>query len=390
MGVLVREKPAGSGIWWIFVNHQGKHKARKIGRDRNLAREIARKIEARLVLGGMGLPGMEAAPTFKSYAATWLTVNVAATCKPSTQKSYRELLHRHVQPVFGDEPVTTISRLKVKQFLLKKIGAGFAPSTVGHMRSVISGVLNLAVDDGIIMANPAHRLGKLFKQKPINQEVNPLTREELKDLLKTFETTFPRHYAMALTLARTGMRLGEVLALKWEDVDFRGRFIEVKRSLSLGRVETPKSGKSRRVDMSLQLAGVLEALRHQRKRETMQKGWKEVPSWVFVNEKGKALDHSHWRNRVFHKALEKAGLRKIRIHDLWHTFASLLIQAGEPLPYIRDQLGHHSIKITVDIYGHLAPGGNKAAVDRLDDPQFDASTCNLCATKSKKGVAIIG
>ena len=76
---------------------------------------------------------------------------------------------------------------------------------------------------------------------------------------------------------------------------------------------------------------------------------------------------NNWRRRVFNKALKKAGLRQIRIHDLRHTYASLLIQAGESLAYVRDQLGHHSIKVTVDIYGHLAPEGNKAAVDKLDD-----------------------
>jgi integrase len=92
-----------------------------------------------------------------------------------------------------------------------------------------------------------------------------------------------------------------------------------------------------------------------------------VPEWISINRGGKLLNKDNWRNRVFHKALEKAGLRKIRVHDLKHTYAALLIQTGEPLPYIRNQLGHGSIKVTVDIYGHLAPEGNKAAVGRLDD-----------------------
>ena len=79
------------------------------------------------------------------------------------------------------------------------------------------------------------------------------------------------------------------------------------------------------------------------------------------------IDDVNLRKRVFNKALEKAGMRLIRIHDLRHTFASLLIQNGESLAYVKDQLGHHSIQITVDIYGHLVPGANRQAVDRLDD-----------------------
>lgn len=161
------------------------------------------------------------------------------------------------------------------------------------------------------------------------------------------------------------MRLGEAMALQWGDIDFHGRFINVQRSISKGVIGTPKSGKSRRVDMSKQLAEALWNLRNQRRIETLEKGWGKVPEWVFISETGTSLIEHHWRLRVFAKALEKAGLRRIRIHDLRHTYASLLIQAGESLAYVRDQLGHHSIKVTVDIYGHLAPEGNKGSSGSL-------------------------
>ena len=99
----------------------------------------------------------------------------------------------------------------------------------------------------------------------------------------------------------------------------------------------------------------------------VERQWGEVPDLVFLTEAGKMIHSDIFRRREFKRALEKAGLRKIRIHDLRHSYASQLIQAGESLAYIRDQLGHHSIKVTVDVYGHLAPEGNKSAVDRLDD-----------------------
>jgi integrase len=88
---------------------------------------------------------------------------------------------------------------------------------------------------------------------------------------------------------------------------------------------------------------------------------------VFCNEEGNPLDGDNLRHRVFYKVLAKAGLRRIRFHDLRHTFASLLIQNGESLTYVRDQLGHSSIQVTIDISGHLIPGANRQAVDRLDD-----------------------
>ena len=142
--------------------------------------------------------------------------------------------------------------------------------------------------------------------------------------------------------------------------------------------------------MSHQLAETLKNLKHNRKLETVKRGWKSVPKWVFVNGEGHTLDGNNWRKRIFDKVLEKAELRKIRVHDLRHTYASLLIQAGESLAYVRDQLGHHSIKVTVDIYGHLAPEGNKEAVDKLDDPGLNATIRNLSATKTIKGLSQTG
>lgn len=254
------------------------------------------------------------------------------------------------------------------------------------MKSVISGTLNLAVDDEVIASNPALQLGKIQKAKNSADACDFLTREELSLLLSTIHEHFPQHYPLALTLARTGLRFGEALALQWGDIDLNGRFIKVQRSFSRGKLDKPKSGKSRQIDMSMQLKQALSGVKHNRTAEMVQRGWAALPEWVFVTEHGTPVDKDNWRRRTFKKALEKAGLRKIRVHDLRHTYASLLIQAGESLAYVRDQLGHHSIKVTVDIYGHLTPGGNKCAVDRLDDNP-DATTRNLSATTKEKGLS---
>lgn len=383
MAVKVKERPEGSGVYWIYIDHQGKRKAKKIGRDKRLAQDVAKQIEAKLVLGQMNLTKKEERQIpFKEYSDKWITITVPAVCKRSTLKDYEGILRNYVLPVFGTMPINKINRLMVKEYLMKKLNDGLSPSSVNHMKNVLSGIFNLAVDDQIIMVNPAHRLGKLIK--PMNRKLRsePLTREELSTLLESFRRHFPRHYPMALLLARTGMRVGEAMALQWGDIDFNGRFLSIERGFSRGRIETPKNGKTRRVDMSKQLTEVLYNLKAERKKQTLERGWKRVPDWVFINDEGNPIDKDNWKGRVFDKALEKAQLRRIRVHDLRHTFASLLIQAGESLPYIRDQLGHHSIRVTVDIYGHLAPGGNKEAVDRLDD---DATIRNLYATKKSKG-----
>lgn len=388
MGVKIKERPEGSGIWWIFINHNGKRKAKLIGKNKRLAQEAAKKIEAKLTLGDFGIEKDEKQfVVFSDYAKRWIDVTIPATCKESSLRDYQGLLKNHILPIFGNLKINEINRLIVKDFLMKKSNGGFASSTVTHMKNTISGVLNMAVDDEIIAINPAHRLGKVIHSKSMRLEVDPLNKQELTVLLATFKEHYPRHYPMALTLARTGMRLGEAIGLQWGDIDFNSRFINLQRGLSRSKIETPKNGKTRRVDMSMQLTETLKELRQQRRIEAVKKGWGEVPEWVFISSDGTHLDGSSWRRRIFNKALERSGLRRVNIHSLRHAYASLLIQAGESLAYIRDQLGHHSIKVTVDIYGHLAPEGNKAAVDRLDD---DATTRNPGATKIKKELTITG
>ncbi|MCX5852955.1 MAG: tyrosine-type recombinase/integrase [Deltaproteobacteria bacterium] len=378
MGVKVKERFPGE--WWIYIHHNGRRKAKKIGKDKRLALEVAQKIGAKLTLGDMKLLQEDEVNTFGHYADGWINLSVPATCKPSTERDYKIILDKHVLPVFKNIAVNEINRPMIKNFLLSKVNEGFATSTISHMKIVLSGVLSHAVDDEVIPANPAHRLGKLIKSKSPQLDVEPLTRKELSILLKTFKKRFPHYYPLVLTLARTGMRLGEALALQWGDVDFNGRFIAIQRNMVRGEIGTPKSGKSRRVDMSRQLTETLFNMKQSRKVERLE----NREDWIFTSSVGTPMDGDCFRSRVFSLALTKAKLRKIRIHDLRHSYASALIQAGESLAYVRNQLGHHSIKVTVDIYGHLAPEGNKEAVDRLDDATFR----NPDATKKKRAQAI--
>ena len=135
-------------------------------------------------------------------------------------------------------------------------------------------------------------------------------------------------YPLFLCAVRTGLRLGELLALQWPDIDFNGRFTEVRRNLVAGRVTTPKNGKTRRVDMSAQLTATLKALLQARKKETLENGWGSVPEWTFCTESGGPLDGDNLRHRVFYKLLEKAELRRVRFHDLRHTLRACCSRTG--------------------------------------------------------------
>ncbi len=148
-------------------------------------------------------------------------------------------------------------------------------------------------------------------------------------------------------------------------MDWHGGFLIVERNLVRGVLTSPKSHQRRWVDLSTQLASVLQAWRRLQLARWLKKG-EDLPLWVFPSLEGTALEERNVRH-VFKRMLEQAELRQIRIHDLRHTFASLLLQQGESVVYVKEQLGHASIQITVDTYGHLIPGANRGAVDRLDD-----------------------
>lgn len=366
MGVTVRQKEKGRGKpWWVFIAHENKRKSIRVG-DKAAAESLASKIREKLKAGELKITPETKAPTFGEYARKWLEGYGETHLKYSTLKGYEAILRVHLGG-FLEKPLDQITRTEIKNLIYDKLGGGLTLKTVTNIKALVSSVLTHALEDELIPANPTSRLGRFIKKKDPKKEINPLTREEARNLLEVMEEHHPRYYPFFLCALRTGMRLGELLALEWGDIDFRGGFVEVRRGYVRGQITTPKNGKTRRIDMSGQLAETLKALQVERKKEVLAKGWREVPEQVFVNEQGGIIHEANLRNRVFFKALAKAGLRRIRIHDLRHSFASLLIQNGESLAYVKEQLGHHSISITVDIYGHLVPGANRQAVDRLDD-----------------------
>jgi integrase len=373
MGVRVRFY---RGDWWVFVTHKGRRRSKKVG-DEQTARTVARQIRERLALGDLGLFA-KSAPTFQTYATTWLTQGAGAR-KPSTQRFYGFNLTLHITPVLGPKRVSAIARADCREVIAMCRAKGLKPASMRGINRTLSAVLSQAVEDGHLAANPAFRMGKYLRdQDATTSEIHPWTGDEAAQFLTWVETHARHWHPFFLCALRTGMRLGELLALEWRDLDFENRLIQVRRAWVSGRLTTPKNKQRRRVDMSLKLADTLRGLRTAQRKTAWQRK-ETVPETVFVMpdlvrivEEQRTLvtagrvDGDNLRRRVFYVLIAKAGVPEIRLQDLRHTFASLLIQNGESLAYVRDQLGHSSIQVTVDIYGHLVPGANRAAVDRLD------------------------
>jgi integrase len=191
------------------------------------------------------------------------------------------------------------------------------------------------------------------------------------------------YYPLLYVLAKTGLRLGEAVALRWDDMDLVAREITVSRTFGMGRIGTPKSGKTRRVDLSVALARFLESLDADRKAEALAAG-REPSPLVFPGRDDQHFDQSRI-SKVFKRVLKAAGLpSSLSPHALRHTFAIRLIKAGAPLTYVRDLLGHSSITVTADVYTRHLPTGDRGLLDRLDEPRGSRTVAAGSETWSRR------
>lgn len=382
MGVTVRQKAPGKGKpWWVFISHQGKRKSLCVGR-KSAAETVADNIQAQLRLNQYDFEDkpQRKVPTFKLYAQGFLDTYSAVNHKESTRYSYKQVLNNHLYPEFEDKPLDEITRNDIKAFIYAK-SQTMSASSVRIMRSYLSAILNEAVDDELIPANPATNTGRFINSKKPKKVPQPLSWDERTKLEGAARVHYPAYYPLILTLNRTGMRFGEAVALKPGDIDFNGRFIKVQRNYVRGEFTMPKNGKTRCVDMSQQLSEALRTHITARKRDALHKGWGQPPDTLFYTDEGAPIDINNFRKRVFVKVLKKAELRHIRIHDLRHTYATCRIAAGHDITDVSKQLGHHSIKITIDTYYDWMPGTRKNEVDQLD--LNEAPTCTLSAPSGK-------
>lgn len=406
-----------------FKNGRRKFKTFTNEKD---AKAFAKALGKILLQKEYNLPGADGkvVPTFKKAAEKWFSDHVETNCKPSSIEGYQGMLDNHVLPAFGELRLDEITKDAVRAFCAGKKKDGMASRSIRYMLATISGVYNLAIEDGLVAINPASKPAKLIKVEDTKEKITVLTDEETRDLLKAAKKHLPRFHPFLFTAFRTGLRQGELVALEWASIDWRGKFIEVGRSYRKNKVSeagisrregafsTTKSGKIRQVDMSDQLAGVLTEHRKAIAAAALKAGkpMPELvfPSTAFATKRGRGkemagedagqlqlpMDASHIR-RDLNTVLKKAEMHRIRFHDTRHTFASLLLRKGESPVYVQHQLGHHDISMTVGTYGHLIPGENRQAVNRLDDPDWStakaagASTGNRMATGEEKGVRLV-
>jgi len=372
VGVKLKERFPGE--WWMIINHKGKRKSKKIGHDYKKALEVVRKVEAKFTLGDLKILEEEnRGPTFKEIAERWLETVVKPDKRKSTYTGYESSLRVRIYPVLGEVPVNQITRKMIRDLVLDLKGKKYSQGSLMTVRNAISGPLNEAVLSGLISENPFNgALKGLNRRKSESRdEINPYREEEVFAFLEVCGREYPEHFPLFLTAFRTGLRMGELLALRWGKIDWQGKTIRVDESFHLHEFGPTKSGKVRTVDISEELFRVLSALHTQRKREGLQMGLGGAVEFLF-HRKGQPILQGTVRD-IFRRIQARSKLREIRFHDIRHTFASILLSRGASILYVSKQLGHSRVSITLDIYGHWIPDENKKLVNLLDRAQPGAT-----------------
>ena len=315
---------------------------------------------------------------FRDFAAQWLDSYAAHRVKGSTLRSYQDIIRNHLVPAFGDCRLTDITTALLQRYVSERLNAAkpvkkfrkkgtgknvskepekpavpFRPKTVINELVVAKEMFKHAMRWGHITVNPSEYVERP-RVEPKEMEI--LSPSEVRRLL---EQSPPRHRTLFLMAVVNGMRRGELLALRTKDIDWKNGQILVNRSAWKGTFVSPKSKASvRRIDTSPHLARELEnhiAASLQNERDL-----------VFPNAEGKLMDPDTMVRRYFLPALKRAGVRKIRFHDLRHTNVALRIEQGQNIKYIQNQLGHASIQTTLDRYGHLITDVNMEQAKKLD------------------------
>ena len=351
--VSVRRRKDGRWQIDIVVWRGSKRiRIRKAAKVRNKceAQERERAERAKLEAGA---PIDSAIPLFRDFSGEFLDTYAVTNNKPSEVSSKRMIVRLHLEPEFGGLRLDGIGPREIEAYKAAKVVSGLSPKTINNHLTVLRRLLAVACEWGKLASVPHFR----WLRAPA-PEFDFLTFEEAERLVDGADADW---LPMIMIAMRTGLRQGELLALRWDDIDLVAGRLMVRRSAVSGVVGTPKSGKSREVPLSDDAIAALRSLASRFRGEL-----------VFCKEDGKMLTKGDCKHPLW-RACRKAGLRRIGWHLLRHTFASHLAMRGVALKAVQELLGHSTMEMTMR-YAHLSPDVRRDAVRLLDRPASGQNT----------------
>jgi integrase len=313
--------------------------------NRRAAEKFEHELREQLLSSADDEPGPAApgVPTFAQFAKRFMATYAPSNNKASEVEAKNSILRVHLLPAFGARELDRISVAEVEEYKARKLESKMARKSINNQLTVLRKILATAVEWRVIASVP-----QIKWLKPPAPEFDFLTFEEASRLISAVATEWRAAVTIAL---RTGLRQGELRALRWSDVDLQCCRLVVRRAVWRDIVSTPKNGKVREVALSQQAAEILRE--HPRRGEL-----------VFCAPDGSMLSKGAMKWPLWN-ACREAGLRKIGWHTARHTFASHLVMRGAPIKAVQELLGHSTIEMTMR-YAHLSPDARRDAVRLLD------------------------
>lgn len=282
---------------------------------------------------------------------------------------YEQKMERHILPTLGHCRLRELTRGTLKPWLLDLEKKHLSHTTIKHIVTPLSAMLGSAVDEDRIPSNPAFHLSRIFKLKKIQKpQSKAFQREETKRIFEHCRKQFPHWCPLVATLFWSGIRFGEAAALERHDVNFQGTCLIISKNFTAGHLETTtKSGAVRHVPMPQPLQRILQ--RHIKTLDSLAGSPKtrSSRSLVFPGPTGIYLNHSGFIHRVWRPLLQKAAVEYRPPHSTRHTFVTRLLEADVSLSKIQKLVGHSTIRLTVDTYGHLMTDDVRKAIELLTE-----------------------
>jgi integrase len=301
------------------------------------------------------------------YLGRWLTDSVRDTVRPTTFERYEQMVRLHIRPVLGKVKLKNLTSAHVRGLYRQKLDSGLSSRTVQYVHVTLHKALKQAIADGLIPRNVTEAVKPPQVRR---EEMQPLTAEQVKVLFKAVKgDRLEALYVLAVT---AGLRQGELLGLKWDDIDLEAGTLQVRRTLTTAKggpvLSAPKTRGSRRTVRLSQMA--LEALRSHLERQleeidSVGSLWREN-GLIFASKSGEPLSRQHVTARRFKPLLKRAGLPPIRFHDLRHSCATLLLSKNVNPKIVSEMLGHATIAITLDTYSHVLPTMQESAARAME------------------------
>ncbi len=359
-GTITRRKDGRWEAKYTAHTAEGSKRRTLYGKTR---KEVADKLARALTDRASGYTFDTENLTVGEYLDRWLNDSDRGSVRTSTYERHEQIVRLHLKPAFGRVKLSKLTPAHVQGLYRHKLDSGLSPATVQKIHVVLHKALAQALKWNLIPRNAADAV-KAPRSAP--EEMRPLSPDEARKLMEAAQGD--KLEALYVLAMHTGMRQGELLALKWEDVDLNEGVIRIRRTLvrSGGRIALgePKTKGSRR---PVYLTGAaVEALRTHldRQLEDIERlgDLYRDHGLVFTSEVGTLINPTNLRRRSFAPLLDRTGLTRIRFHDLRHTCATLLLSRNVHPKYVQELLGHATVAITLDTYSHVIPGmGNHTA-----------------------------